>query len=135
MYSAREVALAIGVDSRALDNLISRGDNLFRLRGRQGKSRLISAEQATVMAAALLLRRDLSIPLPRAARLAAELLSSDDGRVPVGALGTLTFDTVRLESLVRTALADAIQDRTTPRRGRPPQKAARGAPIWDAPRL
>ncbi len=127
MYSTLDVAIAIGVDHRRLDNLITRYCRDTVPAGRRGSSRKISDAIVERLAVALLLNRDLRIPFDRGWLLSQQISAAKEGRAHFGALGTLEFDLPRLRTVVRQALADAVQDRQPVRRGRPVLKKKRGA--------
>ncbi|MDA1082165.1 MAG: hypothetical protein O2973_10900 [Gemmatimonadetes bacterium] len=129
MYSTSDVALALGLELKRLDNILVRHCRASLPSGGHGTARVIQESVVERLAVALLLQRDLGMPLQHGWPLAEEIISSHDGRVPVGTLGTLGFDVRRLRAVVRQALADAVQDRTPVRRGRPPLDKKRGAPL------
>lgn len=135
MYSTRDVAAALGVPRKVVDNLLSNKVMLFGPTGRRGVSRRISVERAAHLALALLLRRDLGMSVARAAALASDILRAGGDGIRIGALGTIRYDTARLESVVRGALADVIQDQAPVRRGRPRVMKRGASPFGDAPRL
>ena len=129
MYSTLDVAIALGVDHRRLDNLIVRYCRDVVPAGQRGSSRKISDKIVDRLAVALLLNRDLGTPFDLGWLLSEQIEAAKDGRVQFGALGTLEFDLPRLRAVVRGALADAVQDRPPVRRGRPVVNKNRGAPL------
>ena len=128
-YSTIEASLALGITPKRLDNLLSRELGLGVSRGRQGKARVIGDVLVERLAVALLLQRDLEIPLRRAVDIASQLVASGSQQVGVGALASLHFDLQALRLVLQNALADVVQDRIAVRRGRPRAKAKRGASL------
>ena len=117
--STAVAADALGLSAKKLDNLLNRSARVMVSVGRQGRRRRISPEAIERLAVALLLRRDLGVPLSRGLNLADQLRSSRESQVPVGVLGSLQFDMTRLRSVLEQALADAVDGHESPRRGRP----------------
>jgi hypothetical protein len=118
MYTADTAAWALGVTQKSFDNFVARAVPALIPPGRRGKSRQIDDKALEVVAIAMLLCRDLGMPSLRAAEFAGRLVQDPEG-VPVGTLGTLRFDVERLRSVLRRALADAIDGRVPRMRGRP----------------
>jgi hypothetical protein len=131
MYSTSEVADALGISIKRLDNIMTGPGRLLVKPGQHGRSRAIPADVIERLALALLLGRDLGIPLIRAISVASQLTKDPAGSVPVGSLGRLSFDVTRLRSVLEHALTDVVENRVQPRRGRPPleSKKKRGASL------
>src|SRR5689334_596062 len=117
--STRLAAEILGVTSKRVDNLLVRLQGDLGLAGVQGRSRSISPETIELLAISLLLNRDTGAPLGRAMMLAREIIQAESGTVPLGALASLRFDVSRLRALLQQALADALEDHSEPKRGRP----------------
>jgi hypothetical protein len=118
--STRVAAEILGVTTKRVDNLLVRLRVELGLAGVQGRSRVISQETVELLAVSLLLNRDTGASMSRAMTLAREIIRADKGTVPLGALASLHFDVARLRALLQQALADALEDQSAPRRGRPP---------------
>lgn len=129
IYTTTEAAAAIGVDQKRLDNILTASGRHLIGRGAQGKARTIGADVIELVAIALLLERDTGLRIGPALRMASAIRASPDGTIPIGRLGSIRFDVIRLKSLIQEALADAVEGPAAPRRGRPPgsSKAKRGA--------
>ena len=114
-----QAAYVLGVTPKQLDNLFSRLGSAAGDGGRQGRSREVSLEVVEVLAVTLLISRDTAAPQWRAHQIAMAVVNSTDGSTEIGALGSLRFDLRRLRSLLQLALADTMEGRVTPKRGRP----------------
>lgn len=109
----------LGVGRKRLDNLLVSLREVLGQQGRQGRSRQLTIDTLEVLAVTLLLQRDLGVSARRGLSLAQNLRSSDSGIAPVGVLASLHFDMTRLRSVLHNALAEAVEDHSVPRRGRP----------------
>ena len=89
-------------------------------RGVRGKSRRISAHVLELIAVALVLKRDLGIPISRGLDLATRLAESVSGEIPFGRFGTLRFNINPLRSAMQQSIADIVEQTVPPERGRPP---------------
>ena len=124
-YSTREVALALGIPLKRLDNILSAGSLKSGVAGARGRSRLIPVQTVDRLALVLLLGRDLGIPTARGIEIGDSLLRSPDGTVAIGVLGELRYDIERLRDVVRRSLADTLDGVARPRRGRPPDRKSK----------
>ena len=61
MYSTEAAALALGVDSKTLDNFITRAGRALVPQGRRGLDRQIDERALLIIAVAMLLGRDLGV--------------------------------------------------------------------------
>ena len=113
-------AATLGIDSKALDNILSREASHLVACGARGKSRRISAHVLELVAVALVLKRDLGIPISRGLDLAAKLGESISGEVPFGRFGTLCFKINPLRLAMQQSIADIVEQTAPPLRGRPP---------------
>ena len=116
-YHAAVIALAIDVDPKWLDNLLSHHEIGAVGRGRQGLSRRISSADAVAIAIVRRLVSELSIPVRRAAELSAELLRNE--RADLGPGLELSIDRVAVTREVERRLLDASEMAVPARRGRP----------------
>ena len=113
-------AATLGVDTKALDNILSREASHLVPRGARGKSRRISAHVLELVAVALLLKRDLGIPIARGLDLATKLGESVSGEIQFGRFGILRFNINPLRSAMQQSIADIVEQTVPPERGRPP---------------
>ena len=113
-------AAAIGVDSKALDNILSREATHLLPRGARGKSRRISLNVLELIAIALVLKRDLGIPIARGLDLATKLVESASGEIQIGRVGSLRFNINPLRYAMQQSIADIVEQTVPPERGRPP---------------
>ena len=128
-YSTVEAAFALGTTPKLLDNLLAREAKHLIVSGRQGRSRKIDEQVLEVLAVALLIRRDLSVPVGKSIDLASVIVTSGSFQASVGGLAVLRFDLAALRQVLKQALSDAVADQSPIRRGRPPAKAKRGASL------
>ena len=112
-------AATLGVDSKALDNILSREASHLVPRGARGKSRRISVQALELIAVALVLKRDLGIPIARGLDLATKLDESVSGEIPFGRFGTLCFNVYPLRTAMQQSIADIVEQTVPPERGRP----------------
>ena len=117
--STETAAVALGVDRKLLDNVLSREARKLLGPGRRGKSRRISMDAIELIAIALILNRDLGVSLARALQLAVEVVASPAGRINIGSLGSLTFDLQHLREPLEHAINEAIEGVAPKTRGRP----------------
>lgn len=127
-YSVATAALALGTDSKWLDNLLSH----YRVGGvsqtKQGVARRLSHEALHVIATVHRLNRDLHVPVGVALRLAHELWrfprSADPADTATVRNGELELHLSRaaLRVFIATALAEALEMAPRPKRGRPPKR-------------
>ena len=125
-YHVDIARFASGVDSKWVDNLLSK----FAVPGvegaRQGLSRRISADGIYHIALIRALNRDLGISVPQAVPLAARLLSAEDGRVPLSGDLDLQLDGTRFRAALDASIAEGVESLAPARRGRPPSAPADG---------
>src|SRR3990170_4943129 len=101
-------ALALGIEAKALDNLLNSGANELLPTGERGRSRRIPLKVLELITLVLLLKRDLGVP--------------EQDEIQLGSLAVLRFDVARLRDVLRRAIADALETVVPPRRGRPPAR-------------
>lgn len=124
-YSVDAAALALGVQRKFLDNLLSHHALPGCTGGRQGVRRRIGRDGIVRLAIAVALARELGMPLARAIELAGRL-HADHSAKPAPAL-RLTVDLPALERDLDARLALAVESAREPRRGRPPAGRGRRA--------
>lgn len=114
-------AAALDLDLKSIDNILSReGKHLIR-RGKQGLRRRIDDDALAPIAIAIVLKRELGVPLARGLEIGGYLLESGSSNIAVGQLGTLSFDIDALQSHLTTILAEVLEQTALPIRGRPPR--------------
>ena len=117
-------AAALDLDLKSIDNILSReGKHLIRL-GKQGVRRRIDDDALAPIAIAIVLKRELGVPLARGLEIGGYLLESGSSNIAVGQLGTLSFDIDALKSHLTAVLAEVLEQTALPKRGRPPRARA-----------
>jgi hypothetical protein len=124
-YTVATVAVTLGVDSKWVDNILSR----FVIRGvmqsRQGVSRRISPDGVLQLSVIQGLTNALRIPVELAVERSHILLGSEEYLIGAG----LSLHLNKGEQLaeLEARLEYAVETTPVPRRGRPPGKTKRGA--------
>lgn len=126
-YSVATAALALGIESKWLDNLLSHNRVDGVTQARQGVLRRLGPGAMHVIATVHGLNRELQIPVGAALRLAHELWRSprnadpaDTATVRNGEL-ELHLSRAELRTRVAEAVAEALEMAPRPKRGRPPK--------------
>ena len=130
IVSTSTAATAIGVERKVLDNILAREAKELVGTGRRGKGRRLSVELVERLAVAMVLNRDLGMPVATALGVAEKLVQAPTNTITAGSLLSLSLDVGRLRSVLATALSDALEESPLPRRGRPrsTRNDVRGAP-------
>lgn len=122
-YSVDVVALAVGVDHKWLDNLLSHHSVPGVVGGRQGVARRIQDEGLFAIEAIRLLNSELGIPMARAVALVKDTGDSPDSdlviRTESGVVVQLPASDLRRR--LRARLDDALEAAPRIPRGRPPR--------------
>jgi hypothetical protein len=114
-------AAVLEIDIKSVDNILSReGKHLIRS-GKQGTRRRIDTAALLPIAVAIVLNRELGVPLRRGLEIGGKFLDSRDSSVAVGQLGVLSFDIDALRSHLTAVLAEVLEQTAPPKRGRPPR--------------
>lgn len=127
-YSVATAALALDMDSKWLDNLLSQHRVDGVAQKKQGVSRRLGAGALHVIATVRRLNQDLQIPVGAALRLAHELWRSppneDLADIATYRSGEFELRLNRAELRVRIAeaVAEALEMAPRPKRGRPPKR-------------
>lgn len=127
-YSVATASLALGVDHKWLDNLLSQNKVQGVSQSRQGVQRRLAPGALYIIATIHRLNRGLQIPVARALELAHELW-----RVPAAELSgnpaivsaeeiSVAVDREKLRALVDEAVIGALEIAPRTRRGRPRRK-------------
>lgn len=120
--SSGAAARVLGIDDKLLDNILARQARPLLRAGRRGKGRRIEFATLERLAVALILNRDVDIPVARGLQLAEEILRSPhEVRLSVGPLTTLRFDIAQLHRALEAAIAETLEEFVPPQRGRPPR--------------
>ncbi len=127
-YSVGTAALALQVDVKWLDNLLSQNRVAGVTQKKQGVQRRLAPGAMHVIATVHQLNRELQIPVGAALRLAHALWEipqssdpPDDAAVRAGEI-ELRLDRAELRARVAAAVAEALEMAPRTRRGRPPKK-------------
>lgn len=139
-YSVGIAALALGVEPKWLDNLLSHDRVDEVIQARQGVSRRLGPGALHVIATVHRLNGELQIPVGAALRLAHELWRSpqntdaaDTATVRTGEL-ELYLGRAALRARVAEAVAEALEMAPRPKRGRPPKMGRASSQPAVAPR-
>lgn len=118
-YTVVTSAVALDVDYKWLDNLLSHHSVSGVRQARQGVSRTLPFSSLRILAITLELIAGVQSPLPQALSWAHRLNSGDN---PAGT-GNLKIeiDLERVDRWLDQRLAYAVEVAPTPRRGRPPR--------------
>ena len=119
-YTVATVALALDVESKWLDNVLTHYRVPGVLQHRQGVSRRLSSEAVFLLRIALSLSADMGVPIGRSIDLAKKL-HEGQGSYTSGEGVALSVDFGAFQTLVQGRLAAAVEVAPLPRRGRPPQ--------------
>ena len=119
-YTVVTSAVALEVEYKWLDNLLSHHSVTGVRQSRQGVARTLPYSSLRILAVALELIGGLQTPLPYALTWAHRI---DAGENPctTGSL-TVTVDLIRIDRWLSGRLAYAVEVAPTPRRGRPPKE-------------
>jgi hypothetical protein len=118
-YTIATAALALGLPTKWLDNVLSHNRVLGIRQDRQGVARRFSIDGLLVLAIAVLLIQDLGLSTPRAIAL-AEHIAKNDGRYDSLRGITLQFDLSAFQARLLERLESAVEIAPLPQRGRPP---------------
>src|SRR6266550_7980746 len=118
IYTITTAALTLGTSMKWLDNVLSHNRVSGVAQQRQGVSRRLTVEGLVGLAVAILLVRELGLPIAKAIAV-AENLAKNDGRyvAPQGLMLTLDLPSFRGDLLER--LENAVEIAPVPKRGRP----------------
>lgn len=141
-FTAHTVAMALSLDSKWIDNLLSHNDIVGCIRVRQGVGRRLTPRGVLHVAVIADLTRSLGVPVRVACNIARALLApteagtgtsageskqsstrgAHDGSTVFAMTSTLDLrlDLEALERSLESRLASAVESARRPRRGRPP---------------
>lgn len=130
-YSVATAALALGIEDKWLDNLLSHNRVGGVTQARQGVSRRLAPDALHVIATVYRLNQELQVPVGAALRLSHELWGSPESADPAD---TATLRSGELElrlsragvrAHVAAAVAEALEMAPRPKRGRPSGRGRR----------
>jgi hypothetical protein len=117
--STASAATALGIDQKVLDNALAREARSLVSTGRRGRNRRIPVAALERIAVAFVLNRDLGVSVAKGLELAELILATPASPVPIGKLGSLTFDVSHLQRMLEVAVDEALESVAEPIRGRP----------------
>lgn len=127
-YSVVAAALALSVDPKWLDNVLSQHRVEGVAQTRQGVQRRLAPSALYLIATVHTLNRELQVPVGGALSIAHALWrdppeagESDQGIHRIEGI-SLRIDRSEIKARVDAALAEAVEIAPRPRRGRPPRK-------------
>jgi len=117
-YTIATAALTLGTSVKWLDNLLSHNRVSAIARERQGVSRRLTVEGLVGLALAVLLVRELGLPIAKAITV-AENLAENEGRYIMPQQLMLTLDLSSFRTHLLERLESAVEMAPIPKRGRP----------------
>lgn len=117
-YTIATAALTLGTSVKWLDNVLSHNRVSGIARGRQGVSRRLTVEGLVDLALAVLLVRELGLPIPKAIAV-AENLAKNEGRYIASRGLMLSLDLSSFRTGLLERLETAVEIAPVPKRGRP----------------
>lgn len=122
LYNSTTAAIAIGVTSKWLDNLLSHN----RIPGVQSESQGVARRLSLTAVIQIALTRDLidllNVPVPTAVSVAAAILADPGGRNTGDSPLRISVDLDQFRAGMLESLARAVELAPTRRRGRPPKR-------------
>ena len=123
-YTVAATAVALGVNPKWVDNVLSHHRLPGVLQERQGIARRVTPAALLVLDVGLRLVRSLALPLPRALETAQQLVAAGEGGIELPGMISiyLKADVKTLADNLTIRLERAVEICPTPRRGRPRRK-------------
>ncbi len=123
-YTVTATAVALGVSSKWVDNVLSHHRVPGVHQARQGIARRVTPAALLVLDITLRLVRSLGVPLPQALETAQRLVDAREGRIPLPGAASIQIraDMETLTNDLNGRLERAVEMSPTPRRGRPRRK-------------
>ena len=119
-YTVATVAVALDVERKWLDNVLTHYEVFGATRKRQGISRRLNSEAVLVLGIALTLTKSVGVPISRGIDLARKLLNGRGLHV-TGDGVSVSLDLPAFAQLIHDRLAAAVEVAPVPLRGRPSQ--------------
>ncbi len=123
-YTVAATAVALGVNSKWVDNVLSHHHVPGVHQARQGIARRVTPVALLVLDVTLRLVRSLRIPLPQALEIARRLVDAGEGGIALSGAASIQIraDVGSLTNDLNGRLERAVEMSPTPRRGRPRRK-------------
>jgi hypothetical protein len=122
-YTIAATAVALGVNSKWVDNILSHHHVPGVHQARQGIARRVTPAALLVLDVTLILARSLGMPLPQALETARRLVHAREGDITLsGGSIQIRADVKSLTNDLNARLERAVEMTPTPRRGRPRRK-------------
>ena len=123
-YTVTATAVALGVSSKWVDNVLSHHRVPGVHQARQGIARKMTPASLLILDITLRLVRSLGVPLPLALETAQRLVDARDGGIPLSGAASIQIraDVVALTNDLNDRLERAVEMSPNPRRGRPRRK-------------
>jgi hypothetical protein len=118
VYTITTAALTLGTSMKWLDNVLSHNRVSGVAQQRQGVSRRFTVEGLVGLAVAILLVRELELPIAKAIAV-AENLAKSEGRYIASRELMLTLDLSSFRADLLERLENAVEIAPAPKRGRP----------------
>jgi hypothetical protein len=125
-YTVATIGVALEVDPKWIDNVLSHFAISGVVSARQGVARKISATGVLELSLVHKLSKSLNVPIELAVESAKTLAEQEEIAIGGGGL-SLRLDKNRELAELQTHLEFAVESTPIPRRGRPPGKTKRGA--------
>jgi hypothetical protein len=122
VYDVAAVAEALDLESKQLDNLLSRNELPGVDRKRRGVARRLTPESAVVIGLARELANALAIPVGSALSFAEAVVRQDLRDIEIGTYATLRVDLPALRAATYLRLDAAVELVGRRRRGRPQRR-------------
>jgi len=123
-YTVAATAVALGVNSKWVDNVLSHHHVPGVHQARQGIARRVTPVALLVLDVTLRLVRSLRIPLPQALEIAKRLVDAREGGIALSGAASIQIraDVESLTNDLNARLERAVEMSPTPPRGRPRRK-------------
>ena len=120
-YTVAATAVALGVTTKWVDNVLSHHQVPGVLQARQGIARRVTPAALLVLDVALRLVRALALPMPQALETAHRLISARGTGIELPGVTSVQIkaDVETLTDDLNVRLERAVEMSPTPRRGRP----------------
>ena len=118
VYTIATAALTLGTSMKWLDNVLSHNRVSGVAQQRQGVSRRLTVEGLVGLAVAILLIRELGLPIAKAIAI-AQNLAKNEGRYIASRELMLTLDISSFRADLLERLENAVEIAPVPKRGRP----------------
>ncbi len=127
-YTVTTAALALDVDHKWLDNLLSQHSVPGVTRVQRGVRRRLPPRSISIIALARALHAEMSVPVHRALEIAVGIIDSSTPGHPLGDFLSLHLDRDGFVADVNRRLDDAAEVAAVPLRGRRPRAASGSGP-------